>query len=414
MPVKARLCPCLTRDGPGTTVCSRVIGSIVADVTSPRNIVMFSTSYWDAAHWFRRQHFALHLARQGWRVVYVEPLHTMTTVLRSRDRAGSLARRMRPSVTASDELETLTLYRPPAALPLIVRSAAMAGFARRILRRRIHDDLRTIIGSEHYIQIVYNPSDQYLLDDRNPVVYEIIDRFSAYPEYAGRRSWMERISRRLVTRASLVTATTDELAEDAPCAKRVVIPNGVDLKHFMDSRQDAEPDDLASIPHPRAVYVGALYEWFDFDLLVETARRFPPLHFVLIGFHRKGLPVLPHNVHYLGPKPRQELPAYLQQCELGLIPFTLDDLTRHVDPLKFYEYMAADLPAVSTYMHTLEKYRGPGVLSLADDAETFAAGVRDMLRTARQGRNARRTIAERHAWRKLAADFESELMRLEA
>ena len=187
----------------------------------------------------------------------------------------------------------------------------------------------------------------------------------------------------------------------------------MDLKLFLDSKQDPEPGDLAAIPHPRAVYVGALYEWFDFDLLTEVARRFPPLQFVLIGFHRSALPPLPHNVRYLGPKPREELPAYLQQCELGLIPFRIDDLTQHVDPLKFYEYLAADLPTVSTFMHTLEKYRGPGVLSLAGDAESFAEGIQNMLRTARQGRNNRCAIAKRHAWPKLADDFEAQLARLE-
>jgi glycosyltransferase involved in cell wall biosynthesis len=379
---------------------------------TPGNIVMFSTSYWDSPHWFRRQHFALHLARNGWRVVYVEPLHTITTVLRNRICDDSRDYGMRPCANPSPQTENLTVYRPPAALPFIVRNACMATLARRLLQQRIHRDFRAILETDRYLQVVYNPSDQYLLTTGNPVVYEIIDRFSAYPEYAGRGRWMERISRRLAARAVLVSATTEELAAQVSATRHVVIPNGVDLKHFVDSRQDPEPDDLAAIPHPRAVYVGAIYPWFDLDLLIDMARRFPPVQFVLIGFLESALPHLPHNVRYLGPKPRHELPAYLQQCELGLIPFKIDDLTRHVDPLKFYEYMAADLPTVSTFMYTLEKYRGPGVLSLADDAETFAAGVRDMLRTARQGRNARRAIAERHAWRKLSGDFETELLRL--
>ncbi len=38
------------------------------------SIVMFSTADWDNPFWTNKQHMALHLARRGYRVLYVESM----------------------------------------------------------------------------------------------------------------------------------------------------------------------------------------------------------------------------------------------------------------------------------------------------------------------------------------------------
>lgn len=378
-----------------------------------RDLVMFSTTRWDSPHWFRRQHFAGRLAQKGWRVLYVNPIHTLTTLLREQGIGGLLSSHQRQAQRAvSDHSPNLTVYTAPPTLPLIVRSTVMASVARKMLRHRIHTDARRILGRDRYLQVVYNPVDQYLLDDRNSVVYEIVDRFSAYPEYARKESWMERMARQLAARADFVSATTAELAGQVDTARQVIIPNGVDCCHYQHDIDPVEPADLVDLPHPRIVYVGALYQWFDFKLLASVATRFPKMSFVLIGFHSEPLPPLPHNVRYIGSKPWQSLPAYLRHCEAGMIPFIVNELTTHVDPLKFYEYMACDLPCVSTPMHTLRQHEAPGVLALADGDTAFGDALNTLLSDREPGQTARSQIAKAHDWATLADRFESELLSL--
>lgn len=371
---------------------------------------MLSTAPWDAPYWFRRQHFAAHLASSGWTVLYVEPIQTVTASFREH---GLRPGRLRSGLTQPRDHAGLHVFRPPAMLPFHVKSPWVATMNRLLLRRRLRRLAPRILGSGSCVQVAYHPCDIYLVRTDWPLLYEIVDKFSAYPEYRAQRPWIERCHSRMLKASSLVVATTAELADQQTAARKLVIPNGVDLDAYAAVRHHPEPPDLARLPHPRAVYVGALYDWFDFGLLAEQARRFPELSFVLLGFHSRPLPALPANVHYLGLKPRGEVPAYLRHCDVGVIPFARNDLTRYVDPLKFYEYLAADLPTVSTFMFTLRQYEAPGVLAVAEDSGSFARGLGAMLKDRERGALRRREIAEQHAWPRLARRFEEALMGLE-
>jgi len=77
-----------------------------------------------------------------------------------------------------------------------------------------------------------------------------------------------------------------------------------------------------------------------------------------------GLP----NVHFLGRRPYQTLPGYCRGFDVALLPFAIDDLTMHANPLKLREYLSAGLPVVATDIpeaHALE----PLVRVAADGAE---------------------------------------------
>ncbi len=61
-------------------------------------------------------------------------------------------------------------------------------------------------------------------------------------------------------------------------------------------------------------------------------------------------PTLPRaaNIHYLGPKPYDELPAYIAGWDVALLPFARNEATRFISPTKTPEYLAAGKPVVST------------------------------------------------------------------
>lgn len=378
-----------------------------------KNLLMFSTTSWDAPHWFRRQHFARRLAQNGWRVFYVNPPHTLTTLLKTRRwRAAHPAFHRAVLRRGADGLPDLWVCTPPPFLPLMVRSPLSAVWSRRLVRGRLQRAARGLFGDEPFVQVLYHPCDRHLLRADLPAVYEIVDQFTGYPEYQGRAAWLAGEVRALAARADAVTATNARLAATvAPASPPEIVPNGVDLALY---RGDAAPPppELAALPRPRAVYVGALLEWFDFDLLAAVAARLPRVSFVLLGFHNAPLPPLPPNVRHLGSLPQRDLPRCLAACDAGIIPFRVNDLTLHVDPLKFYEYMAAGLPCVSTPMHALEPFRAPGVLSLAAAPDAFARGLEEAFATAPEGRTRRAAIAADHDWPVLARRFEQVLERV--
>lgn len=146
------------------------------------------------------------------------------------------------------------------------------------------------------------------------------------------------------------------------------IPNGVDYNHF--SRKDYSiPEDIADIPRPRAVYVGAIDDWFDTDLLQLAAERLVKTSFVIIGPPKINVKRLRRqsNIFFLGPRPYASIPDYLWACDVGIIPFLRNDLVDGISPIKLYEYMAAELPVVATEWEELRQIESPAFLAQTND-----------------------------------------------
>jgi glycosyltransferase involved in cell wall biosynthesis len=89
----------------------------------------------------------------------------------------------------------------------------------------------------------------------------------------------------------------------------------------------------------------------DLDLLDSLAAAHPDWQIVMVGPVVKiDLATLPErpNLHFLGKRQYDELPSYLAGWDVCLLPFALNESTRFISPTKTLEYMAADLPIVST------------------------------------------------------------------
>ena len=141
------------------------------------------------------------------------------------------------------------------------------------------------------------------------------------------------------------------------------IRNGVDVSFWRDPCN--EPLEYAEIPSPRAIYVGALDEWFDMPLLIAVAKALQHVSFVLIGQERASFNKedAPSNIYWLGSRPREKVPAYIQHAQVGIIPFKRTELIEYVCPLKLFEYAACGLPIVSSQWRELEQMNSPAQLA---------------------------------------------------
>ena len=106
-------------------------------------------------------------------------------------------------------------------------------------------------------------------------------------------------------------------------------------------------------------FFGMIADWIDLDLIAELARRRPEWSFVLLGQPSTSIDVCADlsNVHLLGRVPFDALPGYCKAFDVGLIPFRINRLTQHVNPIKLREYLAAGLPVVSTDLPEVRRYR---------------------------------------------------------
>lgn len=153
-------------------------------------------------------------------------------------------------------------------------------------------------------------------------------------------------------------------------------PSSIDKEHFIKARfEKNDPHDQALIGGPRFGFYGVIDERFDLQLLAHVAKLKPEWQFIIIGPVVKIDPeTLPrfNNIHYLGSKTYDQLPAYLSGWDIALIPFVLNDSTKYISPTKTPEYLAAGKPVISTSIKdVINPYAINGLVHIADCADDF-------------------------------------------
>ena len=225
--------------------------------------------------------------------------------------------------------------------------------------------------------------------DASAVVYDCMDELSAF-RFAD-PALVEREAR-LLERADLVFTGGYSLYE----AKRGRHPNvhpfpsAVEVAHFARARGAiAEPEDQRSIPGPKLGFYGVIDERIDLDLIDAVAAAHPEWSLVMIGPIAKIDPAqLPRrsNIHWLGGRDYQDLPAYLAGWDAALMPFAINEATRFISPTKTPEYLAAGRPVVSTPITDVIRHYGDAqAVAIADDAPSFIAACDAALALPREG-----------------------------
>jgi glycosyltransferase involved in cell wall biosynthesis len=215
------------------------------------------------------------------------------------------------------------------------------------------------------------------------VIYDNMDELSAF---AGASPEMLANEEDLFARADLVFTGGMSLYEAKRGRHPSVhpFPSSVDVAHFARARTERrEPADQVRIPGPRLGFFGVIDERMNLDLVGAVADARPDWQVVMIGPLAKldaaTLPQRP-NIHWLGPKKYDELPAYLSGWDVGFMPFALNESTRFISPTKTPEFLAAGVPVVSTPItDVVRPYGQKNLVEIAGNAVEVVAAAERLL-----------------------------------
>lgn len=361
---------------------------------SGQSILVVGTDCWFSPM-VSKQHIVLELCKRN-RVLYVEPFYYVDSLLKGHlpgsQRDASYHDKKPP------ELSLITPWRlPKSGTSTVVRRLSESMVLAQLRARRFKPD----------VIISFNPYFSFLADRwKVPFIYYCVDI------HLDEASEAETLSR-----ASLVVAATKVLYRrfQGRTQRLEYLPHGVSLDVLYESA-DHTPPEMADLPRPIVGFVGSIGEHLDISLLEKLSRSIKEGSIVLVGPYARNsfggglsdealtrLRALP-NLHLLGPRPSDQLGAYFNSLDVGLVAKDTSHPLVHFSYSKVMQYLALGKPVVTTCFATSDTL--PPHVTVAENHEDFIAAVRQVLReqdsdTAEECR----AFARGHTWERRVAQM---------
>ncbi|HWH93405.1 MAG TPA: glycosyltransferase [Baekduia sp.] len=388
------------------------------DRLTGREIVCVGFADWETELWTNQHHLMSRLARDN-RVLFIESLGLRRPQLAGRD-LRRIARRVRRGLGGARAVPEGLDVLSPLVLPLHSRPAVRAVNA-RLLPALVRRETKRL-GFTAPILWAYVPQAEALLATLRPslVVYHCVDDIAAQPGVDAES--FRAAEARFAARADLVLASAPALAQRMRTLNDNVLfaPNVADTATFATALEPGPTDPaLEALPRPRIAFTGAVVATkLDVPLIVAVAKARPDYAFALVGPTGMGDPSTDvsalhgvPNVHLLGGRRHDQLPAVLRGADVGIIPYASNQLTASIFPMKVYEYLASGLPVVATRLPALD---GIAAVATAHDAEGFARALDAALGHDSDGdRRARSQLAAAHSWEARLAEIASAISALD-
>lgn len=368
------------------------------------HIISFAAVNWDFPLIGRTRMLTEAWLRVGQPTTFIEPPHSyrsyLSRLIGGGERTPPVVIRPRPTRYPVRWWTRMS----PARLRKMMREGGAA------LRRRLERRLRPSEAVATVVTPIWMPWVEAA--GFGGVIYDCIDDLAVHaPDPAMRRiliSW----ERELVGRCAGAVVTAETLAEGLRAIdsrlRIEMIRNGVDADAFRErSLKSTRPADLPSKSKTIIGFVGALYEWIDFDLIAHAARALPDVEFVFIGPSNDDSAVERisrlSNICFLGPRPYESVPAYVAAFDTCWVPFKAGDITAAANPVKIYEYLALGKPVITTAVADPASFNG--LVGVGRTPEEIVSLLQSSLASEAKDAETRVQFARENSWDARAAQY---------
>jgi len=231
-------------------------------------------------------------------------------------------------------------------------------------------------------------------------IFDAVDNWTHHSSHSNKIELLKSNYQTLVAKSDLVFTVSESLVDDLNSDHTYWIPNAVDPEHFLDAVESLR---LQNIPKPRIGFLGILQDRLDIGILEAIAREIPDASLVLAGpvwknFDDSKLRAL-SNVYFTGAVSYKEIPEFYAGFNVGIIPYKNNEFIKSTNSMKYYEYLSAGLPVVSTPAGGIEKFNG--IISVANNSAEFVEAIKSSItQYSDSQRYQRREFVASESWKK--------------
>lgn len=324
------------------------------------HLIYFSPVTWGSFHqrphhfvnWFRKKFDA--------RVTWIEPYPTRTP--RFSDIARVMSRRSdKVHSESTSDIEILKVRALPVEpLPIVrmINSSSFEMLQRQIMNETTHSQVLLGVGKPSLLAL------QFLKSFKScDSFYDAMDDFPSFfhgiSRERARKTEYEivKIVKSLIVSSKAIASKFSDFSE-----KTILVRNACTSEKFSHPQLASSNNEQEKV----IGYVGTVASWFDWEFVTKIANLDLNVTVKIIGPIHSTVPPLPKNIKLMGICALQDAIKHMETFDVGIIPFHINDLTRHVDPIKYYEYRCAGLPVISSEFGEMKWHtKDPGVFIMS-------------------------------------------------
>lgn len=369
------------------------------------NRIMVSTTAgeWEGVQ-HRPHHFMKRAAESGRTVIFIEPPVSLIAPLKNRKLISKWKSWFKGPKHVNEKFIVLS---PPPFLPFGNKYRSINNINQWLLSKSIKNIVSKLNGSLELYSFLPNSVDLLKHIKFSNVYYDCVDDHASFTGLINKEV-VEQMEKELMEQSDVCFATANQLLEDRRAWSNNfhLVQNGAEFEHFaqVQTSQLLVPWDIENVKdHSIVGFIGGISDWIDLQIIEDAAKQLPNVTFVMIGPVDTNIESIKKqkNVIFLGSKPYNQLPNYIQSFDICLIPFKINKLTKSVNPIKMYEYLSAGKPIISTPLPEVVLFKD--VIEIVSSKDEIVKAINDILEHGAQYNSdvaihSRQEIGRQNSW----------------
>lgn len=257
-----------------------------------------------------------------------------------------------------------------AAIPYRDKLQSAFFVQKMLYRLKIHDyDRYDIIWIGHPLLYRYLPPKVAA-----KIVYDCMDNHVALCNDNRIKKVIRKTERDLIHRADLILASSNGLRQkikQIDSKKQVeLVRNGFKKEEVLFYEKNEKKNSW------KIGYIGTIAEWFDFQLLEASLKKFSNIEYFLWGPLAVSKPQEHSKIHFKGVLEHKDIAKAVAEMDGLIMPFKVNSIIEDVDPVKLYEYINIGKAIIVPYYKEIERFRP--FVSFYQDHESFFEVLRKL------------------------------------
>lgn len=232
-----------------------------------------------------------------------------------------------------------------------------------ISKYRIKKEVR----KNKYIWVTYPKMYDFVkvyLTSEHVLIYDCMDDALEFPSVKKndkKRKELFTLEKELCMRSNIIFASAEHLKNKLINRYKIknniyVVNNGIHLTETINelSKLPDTIDRYFNSDKVKLTYIGTIAEWIDFEIILESLNKFENIEYIFVGYNDTKIPSH-KRIKYIGPVEHKYVFSIMENSDVLIMPFILNDLILSVNPVKVYEYIYSCKPAlVKKYRETMQ------------------------------------------------------------